>query len=137
MWCFNCHTMFNWSDLKITHTTTNPHFYNFLKQLGITSEEYYRNPEKYNSIVLKEKEQQYNILYLLSDAQQILQEYFDFIVLIIEPLIEFLKLLHIPKNNVDEQVLNYIRILYSYNLITEEDYILSISKLYIEKYFIE
>ena len=138
MWCFNCHTMFNWSDLKVTHTTTNPHFYNFLKQLGITSEEYYRNPEKYNAMVLKEKkEQQDNILYLLSEAHQIFQKYFEYLVPIIERLIEFSKLLNIPKNNVNEQVLNYIRILYSYNLITEEDYTLSISKLYIEKYFIE
>ena len=36
MFCTQCHTMFNWSDLKITKTTTNPHYYEWLRSQGIT-----------------------------------------------------------------------------------------------------
>lgn len=138
MWCSKCKTMFNWNDLKIINSTTNPHFYNWLKQLGITTTEYYNNPEKYITLSLKNKEnKKEKILYLLTEAQQILETYFELIVPIIDKLIDFSNLLCIPKKISNEQILTYIRLLYAYNLITEEDYTLSISRLYIEKYFIE
>jgi len=40
MWCPKCHTMFNWSDLKITKTTTNPLYFQWLREQGLTPARY-------------------------------------------------------------------------------------------------
>jgi len=40
MWCSKCHTMFNWSTGEITKTTTNPHYFQWLRQTGQTVPRY-------------------------------------------------------------------------------------------------
>ena len=37
MFCTQCHTMFNWSNLQITKTTTSPHYYEWLRSQGVTT----------------------------------------------------------------------------------------------------
>ena len=51
MWCPKCHTMFNWSNLKIIHTTTNPLYFQWLRQTGyITNNNNTLNDESINNI---------------------------------------------------------------------------------------
>ena len=40
MWCPTCKTMFNWSTGEITKTTTNPHYFAWLRQTGQTIPRY-------------------------------------------------------------------------------------------------
>ena len=130
MFCVNCHCMFNWSNLKITKTTTNPLYYEWMRNRGLTpnrndANEHDRNMgycdvNIYNGYELKYLIKKYNIMnyddryYNLSNIFEKLQNYS----------------LH------DINDYNKIRIKYLLNLIDENEYKNNISKFDIENYYI-
>lgn len=130
MFCINCHCMFNWSDLKITKTTTNPLYYEWLRSRGITpprsdQAEYnqrmgYCDNNIYNSYDLINDIKKYNII-------KYDNRYYN-ISYILENIHNY------PSHTIDEY--NKIRIKYLLNLLNEEEYKGIISKYDIELYYI-
>jgi len=128
MWCPECHTMFNWSNLQITKTTTNPLYFQWLRQQGLTPQRYNHpdaqplncdcnnqlNVFQCNKIInkcinLKNKDNFYNLSNLLELKMK-------------------------PQNNGS---LDMYRIKYIFNLISEEQFKKYITTRYISKFFID
>ena len=127
MWCSKCHTMFNWSDLKVTKTTTNPHYYAWLREQGLTPDKL-NHPDAYGNqnyacIEQLNKEQCYKILkkYSIND-----KKFYKFADLI--------ELKQKPMN--DGSILSQ-NLKYYFNFITKEELKKHLSTLYISRYFIE
>lgn len=126
MFCISCHCMFNWSDLKITKTTTNPLYYEWLRNRGITPErsdrqEYeqrlgYCDNNMYNSTTLNQEIRKYNII-------EYDDRYFNLGFI-------FEKIQNYPSRTIDEY--NKIRLKYLLNMLSEEEYKKIISKYDIE-----
>lgn len=119
MFCTQCHTMFNWSDLRITKTTTNPHYYEWLRSQGITP----ARSDRINNC---------NILSAF-DCQHILQHYHldnDYILVNVARLPHVLNQKYINNNE-----LVTLREYYLTNTITEEKFKQRISKIYIIHHF--
>lgn len=126
MFCISCHCMFNWSDLKITKTTTNPLYYEWLRSRGITPErsdrqEYeqrlgYCDNNMYNSTTLNQEIRKYNII-------EYDDRYFNLGFI-------FEKIQNYPSRTIDEY--NKIRLKYLLNMLSEEEYKKIISKYDIE-----
>ena len=129
MWCTQCHTMFNWSNLKITQTTTNPHYYAWLRQQGITpNRENHPDAQPANN----DCNQQLNV-------NQCAKIIFNSKIkpddqCKLSNLSKALELVLKPQNDgrLDEYRLKYI-----YGLIDKDKYIKYISTLYISKFFID
>ena len=127
MWCSKCHTMFNWSDLKITKTTTNPHYYAWLREQGLTPNRL-NHPDaignqNYACIEQLNKEQCYKILKKYSIEDKIFYKFADLIELKQKPMND---------GSILSQNLKYY-----FNLITKEELKKHLSTLYISRYFIE
>ena len=126
MFCISCHCMFNWSDLKITKTTTNPLYYEWLRSRGITPErsdrrEYeqrlgYCDNNMYNSTTLNQEIKKYNII-------EYDDRYFNLGFI-------FEKIQNYPSRTIDEY--NKVRLKYLLNMLSEEEYKKTISKYDIE-----
>jgi len=126
MFCISCHCMFNWSDLKITKTTTNPLYYEWLRSRGITPErsdrqEYeqrlgYCDNNMYNSTTLNQEIRKYKII-------EYDDRYFNLGFI-------FEKIQNYPSRTIDEY--NKIRLKYLLNMLSEEEYKKIISKYDIE-----
>lgn len=132
MWCVKCHTMFNWSDLKITKTTTNPLYFQWLKQQGITPARY-DHPDaqpgnQYNECVEQLNFNQcLNIINNLDFEDEKMKE----------KLIRFAKLIELVPKPQNEGYMTMYRMKYAYNLIDEKQYIKYLSTRYTSKFFID
>lgn len=127
MWCPECHTMFNWSNLKITKTTTNPLYFEWLRSQGIT-------PERYNhpdaQPLINECERQLNF----NECIKIISSY-DFKNK--EKLINFVSNLELKTKPLNDGKLNMNRIKYVFKLIDENKYKKFITTQYLSKFFID
>ena len=130
MFCISCHCMFNWSDLKITKTTTNPLYYEWLRSRGITPQrsdrqEYetrlgYCDNNMYNSYTLNNELRKYNVM-------NYDKRYFN-----LDYIFENIK--NYPNKTINDY--NKIRIQYLLNVLSEEEYKKIISKYDIDFYYI-
>ena len=139
MWCVKCHTMFNWSDLKITKTTTNPHYFAWLKSQGLTINDVMNN-ELNNEInenknIKKDKTQptkQLNYNECLNIIKKYAIDYDEKYKLTM--FCNLLKMKMKPMN--DTKILNN-QLKYAYNLINEEEYKQNTTSCYISNFFID
>lgn len=127
MWCPKCHTMFNWSDLKITKTTTNPLYFQWLREQGLTPARY-NHPDaqafdpcaeqlSYSNCVKITKE------YIPSEYQY--------------KFLNFARLMELKTKPGNESKMDVHRKKYAFGIITEKQYTKYISTLYISKFFID
>ena len=127
MWCPKCHTMFNWSDLKITKTTTNPLYFQWLREQGLTPARYNHSDAQafdpcaeqlsYSNCVKITKE------YIPSEYQY--------------KFLNFARLMELKTKPGNESKMDVHRKKYAFGIITEKQYTKYISTLYISKFFID
>lgn len=127
MWCPECHTMFNWSDLKITKTTTNPLYFEWLRSQGITPQRY-NHPDAQPYIHDCERQLNFN------DCMSIISKY-NFKNK--EKLINFVSNIELKIKPLNDGKLNMYRIKYVFKLIDENKYKKFITTQYLSKFFIE
>ena len=132
MWCIKCHTMFNWSDLKITKTTTNPLYFQWLRQQGITPARY-DHPDAQPINQDNECVEQLNFNQCLKIINSL--KFKD--DKIKEKLIRFAKLIELVPKPQNEGYMSMYRIKYAYGLIDEKQYIKYLSTRYTSKFFID
>ena len=126
MWCPECQTMFNWSNLQITKTTTNPLYFEWVRQQGLT-------PARYNhpdAQPLNRCNRQLNI----HECEQIINTFINFNDDFFYKISRLLELKQKPQN---DGYINTYRIQYLFNIITLEQYKTFISTRYISKFFID
>ena len=112
MWCTECHTMFNWSDLKITKTTTNPLYFEWLRSQGITPERY-NHPDAQPYIHDCERQLSFN------DCMKIISSY-DFKNK--EKLINFISNIELKVKPLNDGRFNMYRIKYVFKFITKSSF---------------
>lgn len=127
MWCPECHTMFNWSNLQITKTTTNPLYFQWLRQQGLT-------PQRYNHPDAQpiNCNEQLNV----NQCKRIINSYID-INLNNEFFYKISKILELKQKSQNNGSMDMYRIKYMFNMISEEQYKKYISTRYISKQFID
>ena len=127
MWCPECHTMFNWSNLQITKTTTNPLYFQWLRQQGLT-------PQRYNHPDAQpiNCNEQLNV----NQCKRIINSYID-INLNNEFFYKISKILELKQKPQNNGSMDMYRIKYMFNMISEEQYKKYISTRYISKQFID
>lgn len=127
MWCPKCHTMFNWSDLKITKTTTNPLYFQWLREQGLTPTRLnHPDAQPFNICA-----QQLSYSNCINIVKKYIPSEYQFKFLNFAHLME----LKIKPNN--EPKIDVNRKKYAFGLITEKQYTKYISTLYISKFFID
>jgi len=132
MWCVKCHTMFNWSDLKITKTTTNPLYFQWLRQQGITPARY-DHPDAQPGNQNDECVEQLNF----NQCLKIINSLTDIDDKTKEKLIRFAKLVELVPKPQNEGYMSMYRMKYAYGLIDEKQYIKYLSTRYTSKFFID
>jgi len=126
MWCSKCHTMFNWSDLKITKTTTNPHYFQWLRQTGRAVPRYnHPDADPYANC-----NEQLN----LEQCNKIIDKYITKDVSKFKNFASAIELKMIENNN-DE--MSATRAEYAYGIINDKEYANKISTYYLDKFFID
>lgn len=124
MWCPKCGTMFNWSDLKITKTTTNPHYFQWLRQTGRAVPRL-NHPDAdpyYNCNIQLNREQCINII----------NKYVNNNLLLFKNFASLTELKMIENNN-DE--MNFARAEYAFGIIDNKEFSNKISTYYMDKFF--
>ena len=127
MWCPKCHTMFNWSDLKITKTTTNPLYFQWLREQGLTPARY-NHPDAQAFDPCAEQLSYASCVNLIK--KYIPSEYQT-------KFLNFARLMELKTKPSNESKINVYRKKYAFGLITEKQYTKYISTLYISKFFID
>ena len=127
MWCPKCHTMFNWSDLKITKTTTNPLYFQWLREQGLTPARY-NHPDAQAFDPCAEQLSYSNCVKIIK--KYIPSEYqYKFL--------NFARLMELKTKPSNEPKIDVNRKKYAFGIITENQYTKYISTLYISKFFID
>ena len=126
MWCSKCHTMFNWSTGEITKTTTNPHYFQWLRQTGQAVPRY-NHPDAdpyYNCNEQLNREQ----------CNRIIDRYIQNDMLKFKNFASAIELKMIENNN-DE--MSATRAEYAYGVIDNKEFAYKISSHYMDKFFID
>jgi len=124
MWCPTCKTMFNWSTGEITKTTTNPHYFQWLRQTGQTVPRYnHPDADPYHNCNEQLNREQCN---------RIIDKYVK------DDLIKFKNFasnieLKMIENNNDE--MSAARAEYAYGVIDDKEFANKISTYYMDKFF--
>jgi len=126
MWCSKCHTMFNWSTGEITKTTTNPHYFQWLRQTGQAVPRYnHPDADPYHNCNEQLNREQCNRIvdrYIKNDTLK-----FKNFASVIE--------LKMIENNNDE--MSAARAEYAYGVIDNKEFANKISTYYMDKFFID
>lgn len=130
MFCVNCHCMFNWSNLKITKTTTNPLYYEWMRNRGLTPAR--NDQEEYNRTMGFCDNSIYNGKQILTLVIKYNITKYDIRYYNLANIFEFLT--NYSLHSIDDY--NKIRIKYLLNLLNEDEYKTNISKYDIETYYI-
>jgi len=133
MWCVKCHTMFNWSDLKITKTTTNPLYFQWLRQQGIMPARYDHPDARGDNQNNEECVEQLNF----NQCLKIINSLENLNDKTKEKLIKFAKLIELVPKPQNEGYMSMYRMKYAYGLIDEKQYIKYLSTRYTSKFFID
>jgi len=126
MWCSKCHTMFNWSTGEITKTTTNPHYFQWLRQTGQAVPRY-NHPDAdpyYNCNEQLNREQ----------CNKVVDRYVKNDTLKFKNFASAIELKMIENNN-DE--MSATRAEYAYGVIDNKEFAYKISTHYMDKFFID
>lgn len=120
MFCTTCHTMFNWSNLKITKTTTNPHYYEWLRSQNIITNQVENNHYCTEIINTQECDERLSFLDIPQHHE----------------LYKISELLHkISLRPINTDALFELRIVKALNII-DDDYANKTRNIYIENYFL-
>ena len=126
MWCPTCKTMFNWSTGEITKTTTNPHYFQWLRQTGQTVPRYnHPDADPYHNC-----NEQLNY----EQCNRIIDKYVKDDLIKFKNFASYIELKMIENNN-DE--MSAARAEYAYGLIDDKEFANKISTYYMDKFFID
>ena len=124
MWCPICKTMFNWSTGEITKSTTNPHYFQWLRQTG-QSVPRFNHPDAdpfYNCNIQLNREQ----------CNRIIDRYIKSDIIKFKNFASNIELKMIDNNN-DE--MRATRAEYAYGVIDDKEFANKISTYYMDKFF--
>ena len=127
MFCTQCNTIFNWSDLRITKSSTNPNWIQWLRNQGITPERYNHPDAQLFDVCNKQLS--------YSDCVTLITKYIP--EKYISMFLKFAQLLELKIKPNNQGKMDIYRKKYAFGFITEKQYSKYLSTLYISKFFID